>query len=185
MDRCGSHDSHVIERTFVMTDIVASTPLVCSLGDARFADLITAHDEILGSALRRAGGTEVRSTGDGMLAEFNSPTEAVHWALEVQHDVRDIVGMEIRVGAHLGIVVTGKRGYVGRTLHLVARLAEAAAPSSLVLTAATAEEADFSDGVATTLSLRGFDDPVAVVVVGDRNDLRSDRAEDRRADVPA
>jgi len=56
--------------TVVFTDIVGSTALIERLGDDRWVEVLSAHDDAVRSALRTHGGEEVKTTGDGFLAVF-------------------------------------------------------------------------------------------------------------------
>jgi class 3 adenylate cyclase len=64
------------ERTILTTDIVGSTGLL-----RRFPnDMMGAmdlHDQILHTSIRRHSGDPFRSTGDGVLAAFDRPVDAV------------------------------------------------------------------------------------------------------------
>jgi hypothetical protein len=59
--------------TVLFTDICGSTERAATLGDHNWRGLLDRHDKVLRVALERHGGAEVRTTGDGMLATFDSP----------------------------------------------------------------------------------------------------------------
>src|SRR5260370_31087810 len=75
------------ERTILTTDIVGSTGLL-----RRFPnDMMGAmdlHDQILHTSIRRYSGYPFRSTGDGVLAAFDRPVDAVMAAIEAQPEIR-------------------------------------------------------------------------------------------------
>lgn len=155
-----------VERAFVRTDIVSSTELVCRLGDRLYADLTLAHDRLLIDEAERRNGSFVRRTGDGMLVEFDVPEAAVQWALTVYRRVPELLGFRIRVGGHRGPVLVADHGYVGRTLHVVARLTDAARPAGIVISGDLADAADSMPmGRRSSLALRGVAEPVDAVVV--------------------
>ena len=64
-------------RTILFTDIEGSTSLTQQLGDARAMALLRTHDEIVREALATHGGSEVKHTGDGMMAAFTSVVGAI------------------------------------------------------------------------------------------------------------
>lgn len=105
-----------------MTDIVGSTPLVCSLGDEDYQELIELHDRLLIESLQEHKGEYVRNQGDGALAAFRSARDAFVWSLGLQRIVPRRVGVQIRVGAHFGPIRLRQGGYVGKSLHVVARI---------------------------------------------------------------
>src|SRR5450432_3004099 len=97
--------------TILYTDIVGSTQMRARLGDVE-ADLVRRrHDEILGAAVSKQGGSVVKGLGDGILAAFGSTAEAVNAAHEIQRGIeranrqaRDDRRIEVRVGISAGDV---------------------------------------------------------------------------------
>ena len=69
-----------VQRTFVFTDIVGSTPLVEALGDDAWEELIHWHDQTLRTIFSRYGGTEVSQTGDGFFVAFEDASAAIEAA---------------------------------------------------------------------------------------------------------
>ena len=53
-----------------MTDIVASTEHAAELGDSAWRELVQEHHAVVRSALRRNGGRELDTAGDGFFAVF-------------------------------------------------------------------------------------------------------------------
>ena len=95
----------------LFTDIVGSTEIASELGDARWRVLVTHHHEVVRRNLKRFGGRERDTAGDGFFATFTSPADAVRCAVASQREVREL-GIEIRAGVHFGQVETvdGKPG---------------------------------------------------------------------------
>jgi class 3 adenylate cyclase len=54
----------------LFTDIVGSTELAASLGDRAWRDLLAAHHAAVRRELRRFGGREVDTAGDGFFAAY-------------------------------------------------------------------------------------------------------------------
>lgn len=107
--------------TVLMTDIVESTEHAAELGDGGWRDLVHLHHKLVRDALRRHGGREVDTAGDGFFAVFDAPAAAVQCALEVAQQVREL-GIEIRAGIHVGEVeqVAGNVG--GLSVPIAARI---------------------------------------------------------------
>ena len=57
-------------RTILFTDMVGSTSMTQRLGDAAAMELLRAHDKIIRTALDEHRGSEVKHTGDGIMASF-------------------------------------------------------------------------------------------------------------------
>jgi adenylate cyclase len=80
------------------------------------------------------------TAGDSVLAEFNSPVEAVRCAIEVQEAVAernsllpDARHMEFRIGVHLGDVVVEEAKLKGEGINIAARLEALADPGGILL----------------------------------------------------
>src|SRR5262249_33876407 len=89
--------------TLLFTDIVDSTAMVAELGDTRWRDLISEHFVGARAELERYRGREVKTTGDGLLATFDSPGQALRCAAAIQALTRRD-GLSMRAGVHIGEV---------------------------------------------------------------------------------
>jgi pimeloyl-ACP methyl ester carboxylesterase len=108
-------------QTVVFTDLVGSTAGAVAAGDEAWHRLLDAHDRIAWEAVGRHSGSIVKSTGDGVLARFDSPSSALAFATEVRRAL-DTVGLQIRCGLHTGEIelrdngdIAGWRGEPRRT----------------------------------------------------------------------
>jgi len=118
--------------TVLFTDIVGSTEKQASLGDRAWKELAERHHAIVREDLSRWGGVENDTAGDGFFATFDGPARAIHCALEIEHDVRDL-DIEIRAGVHIGEceVIDGKVGGIAVTTG--ARIASLAGRSEVLV----------------------------------------------------
>jgi class 3 adenylate cyclase len=122
--------------TVLFTDIVSSTERATELGDRNWRKLLDAHDELVRLRLGRFGGQEVKSTGDGFLACFDAPSDAVACAIDIVASARRL-GIEIRSGIHTGECEIRDDDIAGLAVHVAARIEALAGPGE-VLTSATA-----------------------------------------------
>jgi class 3 adenylate cyclase/alpha-beta hydrolase superfamily lysophospholipase len=107
--------------TVVFTDVVGSTERAAALGDHDWKSLLDRHDDALRAVLARHAGVEVTTTGDGMLASFDSPARAVRCASEMIEATQGI-GLEIRAGVHTGEVERRGQELAGIAVHIGARV---------------------------------------------------------------
>ncbi len=121
--------------TVVFTDICDSTEQAAALGDRDWRDLLDRHDDVLREALDRHGGVEVDTTGDGMLATFDSPARAVRCASDMIEAAR-AMGLEIRAGVHAGEVERRDGDVAGIAVHIGARVAELAGAGEVLVSEA-------------------------------------------------
>ena len=121
----GSHaapsQSHRALRTVLFTDIVASTQHAAATGDERWRAVLHRFGEITADLTQRFGGTVVKSTGDGHLATFDGPTQAIRCAEALRADA-ETLGIEIRAGIHTGECELLDNDIGGIAVHIAARI---------------------------------------------------------------
>jgi class 3 adenylate cyclase len=103
--------------TVMFTDIVGSTAIAASGGDAAWRSLVERHHRIVRGALARYRGTEMDTAGDGFFATFDGPARAVRCALAIAQGVREL-SIDVRAGVHTGEVqmIDGKAGGIAVTI---------------------------------------------------------------------
>ena len=115
-----------VHRAVLFTDIVNSTVEAQQRGDLRWRELLEDVDDMTAREVHRGAGRIVTRTGDGALAEFSSPVDAVQAALRIVRDA-SVLGVAVRSGVHSGEVERRSDGdLAGITVHLAARVAGAA-----------------------------------------------------------
>ena len=135
--------------TILFTDIVDSTARAAALRDAEWRSLLERHNTIVRTQLEHFSGTEVKHTGDGIMATFDSPARAIQCAVAITELIRDI-GLQVRAGIHAGEIEVFDDGLGGIAIHIGARVAAAAGPNE-VLVSRTVKDAvigssiDFED----------------------------------------
>src|SRR5215213_8293678 len=80
-------------RVILFTDLEGSTSLTQQMGDAAAMKVLRRHDAIVRSALERTGGTEVKHTGDGIMASFPSVPAAIEAAVSIQRGFAEAEAM--------------------------------------------------------------------------------------------
>ncbi|HET9681564.1 MAG TPA: adenylate/guanylate cyclase domain-containing protein, partial [Candidatus Limnocylindrales bacterium] len=112
--------------TFLFTDIEGSTRLWEQHPVAMRAALAT-HDGIIRAAVATAGGTIVKTTGDGILAVFEDPAAAVGAAVAAQRELAaaawgETGPLRVRMALHAGSAEARDGDYFGPALNRVARI---------------------------------------------------------------
>jgi class 3 adenylate cyclase len=131
-------------RAIVFTDICDSTQQTEELGDEAFMQLLHLHDETVRSALAHHDGREVKHTGDGIMASFNSAAAAVEAGIELQQALRAAnEGSEhplhVRVGISVGEPVTDHDDLFGTAVQLSSRLCTVASTGGIAVSNAVRE----------------------------------------------
>jgi pimeloyl-ACP methyl ester carboxylesterase len=124
--------------TVMFTDIVGSTLRAAELGDARWRELLSAHQTAVRRELMRFRGREVKTLGDGLLATFDGPARAVRCGHAIAEAARSS-GLEVRVGLHCGEVELMEQDVGGIAVHIAARIG-ALASAGEVLVSSTVKD---------------------------------------------
>ena len=122
--------------TVLFTDIVDSTATLHRMGDAAWRDLILTHNTLLREQLNIFRGREVKTTGDGFLAVFDSATRAVRCGAAMARSARKM-GLPIRVGLHTGEVELVGNDARGLAVHAAARVMSLGGADEVLVSATT------------------------------------------------
>jgi predicted ATPase/class 3 adenylate cyclase len=139
-------DAPVHSLTFFFADLESSTRLWERFPDA-MKGAMERHDEILREAVKGAGGSVVKVTGDGLMGVFGSPSAAAAGALEAQRELqREAWGetgpLRVRMGIHVGVAQQRGADFFGPPVNRTARLMAAAHGGQVLLSAEAARLAD-------------------------------------------
>ena len=142
-DQLGSRDSGV--RSIMFTDIVGSTEMCSRHGDDAAIHMLGVHDRIVRAAVGANNGREVKHTGDGIMAAFNSAASAVKTACAIQGQLNDHNGagpdlpVVVRIGISAGEPVEQAADLFGSTVQLAARLCAQAEPGQVLVSNVVAD----------------------------------------------
>jgi class 3 adenylate cyclase len=118
--------------TVMFTDIVGSTQRAAELGDARWRELLAAHQASLRDEVTRFRGREVKTLGDGCLAMFDGPARAIRCGHAIADAARSL-GLEVRIGLHAGEVELMDADVGGIAVHIAARVGALAGPGEVLV----------------------------------------------------
>ena len=143
--------------TVLFTDIVDSTQRAAELGDREWRRLLDRHEEAGRAEVGRWQGRVVKSTGDGILARFESPSRALRCGLALCSIARR-QGVEVRVAVHTGEVEVRGDDIGGIGVHIASRVLSSAGSGQVVVTRtvrdlATGTDVEFAP--LGSVSLRG------------------------------
>ena len=144
--------------TLLFTDIVNSTVQASTMGDRAWRALLAKHDETVRQILEETRGHEVNTTGDGFLARFEGPAQALDAAQRIRERVGRL-GLEVRQGLHVGEVELLGGDLAGLAVHEAARIVAEAEPGEILVSAiarSLAEGAGFAFESRGTRTLKGI-----------------------------
>jgi len=159
--------------TILFTDMEGSTTLTQRQGDARAQEVLRTHNTIVRDALKVHAGSEIKHTGDGIMASFASASQALECAVAVQrgfatHNESAETPIRVRIGLNAGEPVAEEKDLFGTAVQLAARICAHAEPGQILAPVVVRELVAgkgflFSDRGDT--ALRGFEDPVRLYEV--------------------
>jgi class 3 adenylate cyclase len=157
-------------RTFLFTDIVDSTKLVETLGDAKWRKLLARHDELVQEVVAERGGEVVKKTGDGFFLAFEQPRAAIEAAVAIQRALADeIVAPDVRIGLHACEAFRDGEAadYGGQGVHAAARIGAVAGAGEILVSKETLDgtASSYRASEPRSLELKGIAEPVEVVAV--------------------
>jgi adenylate cyclase len=123
----GHGDSEV---TILFTDIVGFSTWALAAGDSAAVALLRAAGDAQQDAIAAHGGRVVKRLGDGLMAVFVTPEEAVAAAVRAQASIAEVqidgYRPSLRTGIHVGTPRKLGGDYLGVDVNVAARVAEAA-----------------------------------------------------------
>lgn len=132
--------------TIVSVDVVGFSTM-SARNEEHALELLAARMASVGSLVKDHRGRVVKTTGDGVLAEFASPVEAVRAALEAQEVMRSANAtaghddqLLLRIGVNLGDVVESGDDLLGDAVNVAVRLQSIAPTGGICVSAALYEQ---------------------------------------------
>ncbi len=156
------------------------------------ARLRTHRIELIDPAIAKNEGRIIKTTGDGMLVEFQSVTDAVKCAVEIQQrmkrrnsDVPQDRRIEFRIGINLGDIIFDDDDIFGDGVNIAARIEQLADVGGICVTAAVATQiADRLEVLIEDLgekSLKNISRPVHLYRVGLEGSVLPAASEEKEA----
>lgn len=110
----------------LFTDLVDSTARSAQAGDVAWLETLESHDRICREVVESCAGRIVKTTGDGLLAVFDAPSQAVRAAGDLVTKLGSI-DLGVRAGVHAGELEVRDDGDVsGAAVNIAARVEQAA-----------------------------------------------------------
>ena len=125
------------ELAIMFTDIVEFSSWALSAGDEAALELLRAADLVLAASIEGRRGSVVKRLGDGVMAVFGDPADA----LDAAHEAcAEVAGVEVhgyrpslRAGIHLGRPRRLGGDYFGVDVNIAARVAAAASAGEVLV----------------------------------------------------
>jgi class 3 adenylate cyclase len=170
--------------TILFTDIASSTALTQRLGDAKAQELVRAHNKIVREALATHGGSEIKHTGDGIMASFPSASGALECAVAIQRAIavhNQSAGpggldprpstpdpLSVHIGLNAGEPLAEEQDLFGTAVQLARRICDHAEAGQVLVSNVVRELAagkGFLFGDIGEVVPKGFEEPVRLYEV--------------------
>ncbi len=138
--------SGVVDVTIMFTDLVGFSAWTLSAGDELGLELLRRVAGVVEPEIGRRDGRIVKRLGDGHMAVFGAPDDAIEAALAIQEQIADVelegFRPQLRVGLHRGRPRRLGGDYLGTDVNIAARVADAAKAGEVLASAQTLEGLD-------------------------------------------
>jgi len=154
----------------LFSDVVASTSMIDSGGELAWLETLERHARLLRTLAGRHCGRVSNFLGDGFMVLFEDAADAVTCALRVQ-EASCVQGLlDIRIGIdHGNIYPYHEDWWVGRTIHVAARLTDVCEAGEVVLSKhcfdSARERVALPTGTECLVHLKGFCEPSLIHIV--------------------
>jgi len=125
-------------KVFLFTDVESSTRLWEERPEEMGAAIDRHYSKLTGS-VKSAGGQILKTTGDGLIAVFDTAGEALAAALAAQRDLGSGDGLKVRMGIHAGEAEEHDGDYFGQVMNRAARIMAVGHGGQVVVSEITAE----------------------------------------------
>ena len=114
----------------MFTDIVGYTALMGNDEQKAF-DLLKKNRELQKPIIEQFNGRWIKELGDGVMASFNTVSDAVIAAIKIQEACNTAKDFQLRIGIHLGEVLFENDDVFGDSVNIASRIQAAAKPGTI------------------------------------------------------
>ena len=152
----------------MFTDIVGSTNMTQTHGDAAAQEVVRRHNRIVRAALTSYSGREVKHTGDGIMASFANVANAVEAGIFIQRKVaaentNAKIPLGLKIGINAGEPIVEDDDLFGTTVQLSARICDKASNYQILVSETVkgiCQGKAISFVARGTREMKGFKEPI-------------------------
>jgi class 3 adenylate cyclase len=152
----------------MFTDIVGSTNMTQTHGDAAAQEVVRRHNRIVRAALTSYNGREVKHTGDGIMASFANVANAVEAGIFIQRKVaaenaNAKIPLGLKIGINAGEPIVEDDDLFGTTVQLSARICDKASNYQILVSETVkgiCQGKALSFVARGTREMKGFKEPI-------------------------
>ena len=161
----------------MFTDIVGYTAMMGE-NESKALEVLRKSRAIHLSNIEKNKGWKIKEMGDGMLAQFNNPLQALLCARNIQLEARSL-SCKIRIGIHFGEVTVEDGDVFGNGVNIASRLQSVADPGGIFISAEVFSEikpdCDIAFDHLGKIRLKNVKRPIETLAIADKGFPRTSR----------
>jgi len=116
----------------MFTDIVGYTAMMGN-DEKKAFELLSKNRQIQKPIIEKYNGRWIKEMGDGVMASFNTASDAVHAAMKIQEACNAVSNFQLKIGIHLGEVVFENDDIYGDGVNIASRIETLGVGSSVLM----------------------------------------------------
>jgi TolB-like protein/class 3 adenylate cyclase len=152
----------------LFTDIVGYTALM-GRDEQKAFELLEKNRQLQKPIIEQHKGKWIKELGDGVMASFNTVTDAVNAAIKIQQACNAAKDFQLRIGIHLGEIVFESDDVFGDGVNIASRIQAIANPGSIYISEAVhnsiSNKKDFQTKLVKEEKLKNVKEPVKIYQV--------------------
>jgi len=132
----------------MFTDIVGYTALM-GTDEKKAFELLQKNRDLQRPVIEEFNGKLIKELGDGIMASFNSVSDAVYAAIKIQERCFAEANFQLRIGVHLGDVVFENEDVFGNGVNIASRIQAIAEPGGIYISESVQLNIANKQGIAT------------------------------------
>ena len=152
----------------MFTDIVGYTALM-GRDELKAFELLEKNRQIQKPIIQQYNGKWIKELGDGVMASFNTVSDAVNAAIKIQQACNASKEFQLRIGIHLGEVVFENSDVFGDGVNIASRLQAIANPGSIFISESVynsiSNKKEFQPKFFTEQRLKNVKEPIKIYQV--------------------
>ena len=152
----------------MFTDIVGYTALMGKDENAAY-QLLKRNRSVQKPLIEKHGGKWLKEMGDGVLASFQTISDAVYCAIEIQQICREDDNLKLRIGIHQGEVIVDEGDVFGEGVNIASRIEPLAPTGGIYISESVYRNIKNRQGIVSEFvreeTLKNVDHPVRIYSV--------------------
>jgi len=168
----------------MFTDIVGYTAIMGNDEEKAFR-LLNKNRELQKRIIAKFNGRWIKELGDGVMASFDTVSDSVNAAINIQKECHAIPDLQLTIGIHLGEVVFENEDVFGDGVNIASRIQAFALPGSIYISEAIHNNISNKQGIETVFirneKLKNVLSPMRIYEVVTTQKTDSSKAYDRKS----